>query len=96
MNQARDLSFLVKDIDPDIVTIAGGAHPSALPQESLEESALDLVACGEGDDVVAHLLDGRRQDVFLAAVASRHGWRMSRQRGARGQWKLGTVHFAVG
>ena len=60
MNQARDLSFLVKDIDPDIVTIAGGAHPSALPQESLEESALDLVACGEGDDVVAHLLDGRR------------------------------------
>jgi radical SAM superfamily enzyme YgiQ (UPF0313 family) len=60
MNQARDLSFLVKDIDPDITTIAGGAHPSALPRESLEESALDLVACGEGDHVVADLLDGRR------------------------------------
>lgn len=60
MNQARDLSFLVKDLDQDILTIAGGSHPSALPRESLEESALDVIACGEGDYVMADLLDGRR------------------------------------
>jgi radical SAM superfamily enzyme YgiQ (UPF0313 family) len=60
MNQARDISFLVKDIDPDIVTIAGGAHPSALPEESLRESALDLVARGEGDYMIADLLDGTK------------------------------------
>jgi anaerobic magnesium-protoporphyrin IX monomethyl ester cyclase len=60
MNQARDISFLVKDEDPEIVTVAGGSHPSALPAESLAESALDMVACGEADNVVADLLDGRR------------------------------------
>ncbi len=59
MNQARDISFLVKDVDPSILTIAGGSHPSALPAQSLAESALDLVATGEADYVLADLLDGR-------------------------------------
>jgi radical SAM superfamily enzyme YgiQ (UPF0313 family) len=58
MNQVRDLSFLVKEVDPRITTIAGGAHVSALPEVSLAESALDLVAQGEADFVVADLLDG--------------------------------------
>jgi radical SAM superfamily enzyme YgiQ (UPF0313 family) len=58
MNQARDISFLVKDLFPNTVVVAGGAHPSALPAETLAESAFDLVATGEADHVVADLLDG--------------------------------------
>lgn len=58
MNQLRDLSFLVKDVDPAILTVAGGSHPSALPETTLEESAVDLVAQGEADGVIADLLDG--------------------------------------
>jgi len=58
-NQMRDISFLVKDVSTDIQTIAGGAHPSALPRETMAECAIDMVACGETDFVIADLLDGR-------------------------------------
>lgn len=57
-NQLRDLSYAIKDVSADIVTIAGGPHPAALPEQTLRQSALDLVCAGEGDTVVADLLDG--------------------------------------
>ena len=55
----RDISFLVKDISPDILTVAGGAHPSAMPLETMRESRLDALVAGEGDFVLADLLDGK-------------------------------------
>ena len=58
-NQMRDISFLVKESFPEIITIGGGAHPSALPRQTMKESALDLVSAGEADFVMADLLDGR-------------------------------------
>lgn len=60
INQARDISYIVKDISPEILTIAGGPHPAALPEQTLRESALDLVAGGEADLTIARLLDGNR------------------------------------
>jgi radical SAM superfamily enzyme YgiQ (UPF0313 family) len=62
MNQVRDLSFLIEDTGRDILTVAGGAHVSALPEASLAESALDIVVKGEGDFVLADLLDGTSPD----------------------------------
>jgi len=38
MNQVRDISCLVKSISPDILTVAGVPHATALPRESLLES----------------------------------------------------------
>lgn len=70
MNQLRDISFVVDEIDPSILTIGGGAHPSALPETTLRESALDAVARGETDFVVADLLDG----TDLGDIAGLH-WR---------------------
>lgn len=58
-NQTRDISYVVKEVSPDIVTIAGGPHPAALPGQTLAQSALDLVAGGEADTAVADLLDGK-------------------------------------
>jgi anaerobic magnesium-protoporphyrin IX monomethyl ester cyclase len=58
MNQARDISYIAREIDPDITTIVGGAHASAMPAETLGESVFDLVACGECDFVMADLLEG--------------------------------------
>jgi radical SAM superfamily enzyme YgiQ (UPF0313 family) len=58
MNQARDISFLVREHLPEALSIVGGAHASALPAETVRESAFDLAACGEADWVVADLLDG--------------------------------------
>ena len=61
-NQMRDISFVVKEMSPDIVTIGGGAHPSALPYETMQESLLDLVANGEADWTIPDLLDGRNPE----------------------------------
>ena len=61
-NQTRDISYVVKEVSPDIVTIAGGPHPAALPGQTLCQSVLDLVAGGEADRTIADLLDGRRRE----------------------------------
>ena len=60
MNQTRDISVLAKSISDRILVVAGGAHISALPAESLQESMLDMVVVGEGDHTFAEILDGRR------------------------------------
>jgi len=59
MNQLRDISFLVKDISKDILMVGGGAHPSALPVESMKESALDALVVGEGDLTFGEIIDGK-------------------------------------
>jgi anaerobic magnesium-protoporphyrin IX monomethyl ester cyclase len=61
-NQMRDISYVVKDVSPRIITVAGGAHPSALPRETLGECVLDFVAAGEQDFALADLLDGKRPE----------------------------------
>lgn len=58
MNQIRDISCLAKSISKNILTIAGGAHVSALPRESVLESMLDLVVIGEGENTFTEVLNG--------------------------------------
>ena len=58
MNQLRDLTVLIKDISKKIFIVGGGAHPSAIPLESLSESKLDAVLVGESDYTFAELCDG--------------------------------------
>lgn len=57
VNQLRDISVLAKDISEDIFVVGGGAHPSALPEETLLESRLDVVCVGEADLTFAELCD---------------------------------------
>lgn len=58
VNQLRDISVLVKDLSRNIVVVGGGAHPSALPEETIRESLLDAVCCGEADYAFAEICDG--------------------------------------
>ena len=58
MNQLRDMSVLIKDISKNILVVGGGAHPSALPEETLRESMLDVVFVGESDYTFADVCDG--------------------------------------
>jgi anaerobic magnesium-protoporphyrin IX monomethyl ester cyclase len=55
MNQLRDISVLVRDISAGIRIVGGGAHPSAMPYETLSESYLDAVCVGESDHSFAEL-----------------------------------------
>lgn len=58
VNQMRDISFLVKDVSPGTRVIGGGVHASSLPQETMQESALDAVVVGEGDLTIVEIMDG--------------------------------------
>ncbi len=50
----KELLKLVKQINPDSVSIAGGAHPSALPEETLKD--FDYVVVGEGEMALLDLV----------------------------------------
>lgn len=47
----------VKEIDKGIITIVGGAHPSAVPEEVLKDINVDFVVIGEGEIVLKRLLE---------------------------------------
>ncbi len=40
--------------------VLGGAHPSALPEDSLKESDFDIVVTGEGDNTMVEIAEGRK------------------------------------
>lgn len=48
---------LIKDIDNEIITIIGGAHPSAVPEEVLNNKNIDFVIIGEGEVTLKRLLE---------------------------------------
>ncbi|MBF0323969.1 MAG: B12-binding domain-containing radical SAM protein [Alphaproteobacteria bacterium] len=58
INQLRDITVLARDISPDIVLVGGGAHPSAMPYETMMESHLDIICAGESDYSFAEVCDG--------------------------------------
>ena len=60
INEARKVCQTAKSINPNVITIFGGPHASALPQRTLEEfSELDLVVCGEGERTLTEIANGK-------------------------------------
>lgn len=56
MTAAGKILQLVKDHMPNVLTLAGGHHPSAIPAQTLTEEAVDFVIKGEGFYPMATLL----------------------------------------
>jgi len=56
----RDLSFetisKVKALNPKILTVAGGAHPTIDPQDVLANSPIEVCILGEGEETTTDLL----------------------------------------
>lgn len=48
---------IAKKVDNKIITVTGGAHPSAVPEEALKEESLDFVILGEGEITTKKLLE---------------------------------------
>ncbi len=45
-----------KEVNNEIITILGGAHPSAVPDETLSDKNVDFVVIGEGEFILKKLL----------------------------------------
>lgn len=46
----------VKGFNPRILTIAGGPHVTALPEEALNKTALDIAVIGEGEETLVKIV----------------------------------------
>jgi len=55
----RSMAESIKRNFPDITLIAGGAHASALPEDTLASTSLDIVVIGEGDFTLPEIMLGR-------------------------------------
>lgn len=48
-SEAHQTAKIVKKANPEILVVMGGAHPSAVPAEVLQDQNVDLVVRGEGE-----------------------------------------------
>jgi len=53
---AHDVCRLAKGVDPGLVTVMGGAHPSAVPEEVLEDPNVNFAVLGEGELTMLQLV----------------------------------------
>ncbi len=59
IQQATSLTSLIKDNNPNILTVIGGPHISALPIDTLREStSIDMGVIGEGEHTVLDIARG--------------------------------------
>ena len=53
---ALEVCRIAKNVDKDIITVVGGAHVSALPEEAMQEDEIDFVVIGEGETTLQELV----------------------------------------
>lgn len=71
---AHEIYKLAKKIDKNIITIAGGAHPTVLPELVLSDKNVDLVVLGEGEEIIISLIEafeGKRDILSLDGIGYR-------------------------
>lgn len=79
---AHEIAARVKELNPDALTAVGGAHSTALPEQTLREfSAFDFSCFGEGEETILELasrLDGGSNSADgVAGIAWRDGGRIA-------------------
>ncbi|MBI2662857.1 radical SAM protein [Candidatus Woesearchaeota archaeon] len=62
--EALTIAEEIKKINPNIIIIGGGVHPSALPEETLQESKFDILVLGEGDYTIVELVNTKNTSDF--------------------------------
>jgi anaerobic magnesium-protoporphyrin IX monomethyl ester cyclase len=53
---AHKIATLAKEVDPSIIVVFGGAHPTAAPEMVLPDPNVDVIVLGEGDNSTVPLL----------------------------------------
>lgn len=59
---ANAVGRLIKKLYPKSTLVCGGAHPSALPTQVIEEGIFDIVCIGEGEQTALELVQGKPLD----------------------------------
>ncbi|MDY6825323.1 MAG: cobalamin-dependent protein, partial [Thermodesulfobacteriota bacterium] len=70
----REISRRIKqDIDPEIVVVTGGTHPSFLPEQTMAETRVDYVVLGEGELTLRALIQTHNSGGTAADIAGIDG-----------------------
>jgi len=62
MTGAREITSLLRKLDPRIKTLLAGLHPSALPERTITEESVDFVCQGEGFYTLPKLIDALKNN----------------------------------
>lgn len=65
---AHKVCAVAKDACKEVITIMGGAHPTTLPRETLNDINVDFVILGEGEDSIKKLLGRIREGKDIADI----------------------------
>jgi len=60
----------IKLINPNVHTVVGGYHASALPKATIESKSIDQVVVGEGEQAMLQIIKGNRDPILYGARAS--------------------------
>ena len=63
-----DVAKYIRSTDPSIKLIWGGAHPEALPEQTLDDPRVDIVARGEGELTMAKIAVALRDGINLKDI----------------------------
>ena len=67
----RRLIDRIKERHPDKPLVLGGEHPTGMPALTLEQSKVDFVVLGEGEETIVDLLDHLHDCAGVAGIAYR-------------------------
>ncbi len=70
IDNALEIARLLKAEWPGVTMVLGGVHPTVLPEEVLQESAVDLVVRGEGENTLREIV-ARKPWEEIAGVSFR-------------------------
>lgn len=74
-----EMAQIAKNWDKNVVIIAGGAHATAMPLDTLERSNIDIIVRGEGEETIIRILrsfKGACKLDDIAGISYKHGSRI--------------------
>jgi len=58
-NEMKILAKITKEYDKNIIVMGGGPHSTSLPEQTLEDSELDIAVVGEGDYTIVEIVENK-------------------------------------
>jgi radical SAM superfamily enzyme YgiQ (UPF0313 family) len=65
--EALSIAKKTKALNPNIRTVFGGWHPTALPHECLSEACIDQVVVGEGEKAFLQIINGEQSEIIYGS-----------------------------
>jgi anaerobic magnesium-protoporphyrin IX monomethyl ester cyclase len=65
-DNAHKVLQMAKEVNPNIHTVMGGCHPSALPKETLAHKEVDSVVIGEGEESMLKIVKKRTKGIVTS------------------------------